>query len=122
MANKSSSAQSKYSQPELRESIKQRLKEGDKGGQPGQWSARKSQMLAAEYKKQGGGYAEKQDESQKSLEKWGGERWQTANNTKAVQGKKTSRYLPKKAWDTMRDRKSTRLNSQSRQSRMPSSA
>ena len=27
-----------------------------KGGSPGQWSARKSQMLAREYKSKGGGY------------------------------------------------------------------
>jgi UTP:GlnB (protein PII) uridylyltransferase len=29
---------------------------GSKGGNPGQWSARKAQLLAARYKKAGGGY------------------------------------------------------------------
>ena len=32
------------------------VKAGSKGGKPGQWSARKAQMLAASYKKAGGGY------------------------------------------------------------------
>lgn len=31
----------KYTDPELREEVKEELKEGDKGGAPGQWSARK---------------------------------------------------------------------------------
>jgi hypothetical protein len=34
----------------------QRIKAGSKGGGPGQWSARKAQMLASAYKKAGGGY------------------------------------------------------------------
>jgi len=29
---------------------------GPKGGKPGQWSARKAQLLASEYKEAGGGY------------------------------------------------------------------
>ena len=33
-----------------------RIKAGSKGGGPGQWSARKAQMLASAYKKAGGGY------------------------------------------------------------------
>jgi hypothetical protein len=31
-------------------------KAGGKGGSPGQWSARKAQMLAKQYKAKGGGY------------------------------------------------------------------
>ena len=46
---------SKYTKPGLRESIKKRITAGSKGGKPGQWSARKAQMVAAEYKKKGGG-------------------------------------------------------------------
>jgi hypothetical protein len=37
-------------------SIFERIKAGGKGGNPGQWSARKAQMLAQQYKKAGGGY------------------------------------------------------------------
>ena len=33
-----------------------RIKAGGKGGAPGQWSARKAQMLAKQYKAKGGGY------------------------------------------------------------------
>ena len=43
---------SKYTKPELRERIKKRITAGSKGGKPGQWSARKAQMVAAAYKKQ----------------------------------------------------------------------
>ena len=45
-----------YTKPELRKRIFNRIKAGGKGGAPGQWSARKAQMLAAAYKKAGGGY------------------------------------------------------------------
>lgn len=45
-----------YTKPGLRKSIFNRIKAGGKGGAPGQWSARKSQMLAREYKSKGGGY------------------------------------------------------------------
>lgn len=45
-----------YTKPTLRKQIFQRIKAGDKGGAPGQWSARKSQLLAREYKAAGGGY------------------------------------------------------------------
>jgi hypothetical protein len=38
------------------EKIFERIKAGGKGGNPGQWSARKAQMLAQQYKKSGGGY------------------------------------------------------------------
>ena len=47
---------SKYTKPGLRESIKKRVMAGSKGGKPGQWSARKAQMLAKAYKAKGGGY------------------------------------------------------------------
>ena len=45
-----------YTKRELRKSIFNRIKAGSKGGKPGQWSARKAQMLAMAYKKAGGGY------------------------------------------------------------------
>jgi hypothetical protein len=40
----------------MRKTLFQKIKSGGKGGKPGQWSARKAQMLAAEYKRKGGGY------------------------------------------------------------------
>jgi len=45
-----------YTQPTKRKKIFNRIKAGGKGGAPGQWSARKAQMLAKAYKKAGGGY------------------------------------------------------------------
>jgi len=45
-----------YTKPEMRKRLFNRIKAGGKGGAPGQWSARKAQMLAAAYKKAGGGY------------------------------------------------------------------
>jgi hypothetical protein len=40
----------------MRKRLFEQIKAGGKGGAPGQWSARKSQMLAKEYKAKGGGY------------------------------------------------------------------
>ena len=45
-----------YTKPSLRKRLFEQIKAGDKGGAPGQWSARKAQMLARQYKKAGGGY------------------------------------------------------------------
>jgi len=45
-----------YTQPGMRKRLFERIKAGGKGGAPGQWSARKAQMLAQQYKKAGGGY------------------------------------------------------------------
>jgi len=45
-----------YTKPGMRKKIFERIKAGNKGGSSGQWSARKAQMLARQYKKEGGGY------------------------------------------------------------------
>tara|TARA_R100000458_G_C8039136_1_gene91256 strand:- start:160 stop:345 length:186 start_codon:yes stop_codon:yes gene_type:complete len=45
-----------YTKPTMRKRLFNRIKAGTKGGKAGQWSARKAQMLAREYKKAGGGY------------------------------------------------------------------
>jgi len=45
-----------YTKPGMRKAIFERVKAGGKGGKPGQWSARKAQMLARAYKSKGGGY------------------------------------------------------------------
>ncbi|QRN94551.1 hypothetical protein JRI60_36295 [Archangium violaceum] len=98
----SRSSASKYTRPELRERLKKKLQASDKGGKRGEWSARKSQLLAQEYKKAGGGYRGGKDEKQKSLESWTKEEWQTREGgTRARRGRTTTRYLPKKAWARM---------------------
>ena len=95
----------KYTDSELRERIKEEIKESDKGGKKGQWSARKSQLLAQEYEKRGGGYLGERDDSQKNLEKWTEEEWQTQEGDARARGEggETKRYLPKKAWENMSD-------------------
>jgi len=45
-----------YTKPALRKRIVAQVKASDKGGAPGQWSARKAQRVAQLYKKAGGGY------------------------------------------------------------------
>lgn len=45
-----------YTKPGMRKRLFESIKAGGKGGAPGQWSARKAQMLAQQYKKAGGGY------------------------------------------------------------------
>jgi hypothetical protein len=45
-----------YTKPTMRKQLFNRIKAGTKGGDAGEWSARKAQLLASEYKKRGGGY------------------------------------------------------------------
>jgi len=45
-----------YTKPTMRKRLFEKIKRGTKGGDPGEWSARKAQLLAREYKKRGGGY------------------------------------------------------------------
>ena len=45
-----------YTKPTMRKRLFEMIKRGSKGGKAGQWSARKAQMLAREYKAKGGGY------------------------------------------------------------------
>ena len=68
---------SKYTKPGLRENIKKRVMAGSKGGKPGQWSARKAQLVALKYKEAGGGYKGDKGKKQKDLKKWGKEKWMT---------------------------------------------
>ena len=45
-----------YTKPAMRKALFKKIKAGTKGGDPGEWSARKAQLLAKEYKAKGGGY------------------------------------------------------------------
>ena len=45
-----------YTKPAMRRALFNSIKAGNKGGRAGQWSARKAQMLAKQYKAKGGGY------------------------------------------------------------------
>jgi hypothetical protein len=92
-----------YTKPELRERIKNRVLAGTKGGKAGQWSARKAQIVAQEYKKAGGGYTGSKTSKQKSLSKWTKEDWGTKSGKPSTQGKSATgeRYLPKKAREAL---------------------
>lgn len=96
-ATKKSSSEN-YTKPELREKIKKKVIAGNKGGRPGQWSARKAQLVTNEYKAEGGGFKRARNAAQKSLKSWGDEKWHTADGKKATRGESTHRYLPDKAW------------------------
>lgn len=88
-----------YTKPALRESIKNRIMAGSKGGRPGQWSARKAQMVAQAYRKAGGGYRTgRPSRKQRSLRKWTKQRWRTSDGKKAGRGGKMRRYLPDAVW------------------------
>ncbi len=87
-----------YTKPKLRENIKNRIMAGSKGGKPGQWSARKAQLLALEYRKAGGGYKGKPRKTQRSLKKWTREKWTTSDGKPAIREGGTRRYLPASAW------------------------
>lgn len=86
--------------PKLWEKVKKRVTAGDKGGQKGEWSARKAQLATQEYKKQGGGYAGRKD-PHNSLVEWGKEEWGTKSGKKS--GDTHERYLPRKAREALSD-------------------
>lgn len=91
-----------YTKPELRERLKQRIMAGSKGGAPGQWSARKAQLLAQQYKRAGGGYKSGgKSKTQRSLSSWTKQKWTTSDGKKARRGSYTRRYLPAAAWSKL---------------------
>ena len=79
------------------------VKAGTKGGNAGQWSARKAQLATQRYKKSGGGYSGAKTKAQKSLSKWTKEKWGTKSGKNSTQGSKATgeRYLPKKAREAL---------------------
>jgi len=91
---------SPYTNPALRERIKDRIMAGSQGGRPGQWSARKAQLLAARYRAAGGGYkkGKRPTRAQRSLKKWTREKWRTSDGKPALRNGRMRRYLPDKVW------------------------
>lgn len=86
--------------PKLWDKVKTDITEGDKGGKPGQWSARKAQMATQEYKKAGGGYKGAKT-AENHLTQWTKEEWGTKSG--AESGETGERYLPKKARQHLSD-------------------
>jgi hypothetical protein len=115
MASRSKSTDpDQYTKPELRERLKEKVKRGDKGGKPGQWSARKAQLLVQEYEKAGGDYTKPRSASQRHLKAWGEEAWTTADGKPAERKGGTSRYLPKKAWSKLTEGEKKATNAKKR--------
>lgn len=93
----------RYTDPALRRKLKEEIKASDKGGKPGTWSARKSQLLVREYEKHGGGYKGEKGEEAESLTSWTNEKWTTQDgsaNARQADGT-TKRYLPERAWELL---------------------
>jgi hypothetical protein len=87
-----------YTNPSLRNKIKNQVMASSQGGRPGQWSARKAQLVAQKYKKAGGGYSGAKTAAQSNLTKWTKEKWKTSDGKEAIRKDKTTRYLPERAW------------------------
>ena len=87
----------KKTNPSKWKAVVAKVKASSKGGDPGEWSARKAQLAVQEYKKSGGGYVGPKS-SDNSLSKWTDQKWTTSDGSPS-QGKK--RYLPEKAWSSL---------------------
>jgi hypothetical protein len=87
-------AAARKSDPELWAKVKTEVTAADKGGVPGQWSARKAQFAVQEYKRRGGGYigAKSRDNS---LTRWQREDWGTKSGRASRET--GERYMPKRA-------------------------
>jgi len=83
--------------PALWKRVVASVKAGGKGGDAGEWSARKAQLAVKKYKDAGGGYKGAKSESNK-LSKWTKQDWTTSSG-KPSEGKR--RYLPKAAWKAL---------------------
>lgn len=105
------STTAKRTDPKLWEKIKAEITAGDKGGNAGEWSARKAQMAVAEYKKRGGGYEGKRD-PHNSLHEWSEEDWGTKSGKKS--GDTHERYLPRKAREALSDQEYQRTTAKKR--------
>ena len=114
MPSKKKSDPETYTKPELRDRIKEKISASDKGGNPGQWSARKAQLVTQEYERAGGGYKQPRSEAQNSLKQWGDEHWTTSDKKTARRAGGTTRYLPQKAWEELSpaEKKSTNRKEQ----------
>lgn len=82
------------------------VKAGSKGGDPGEWSARKAQLAGKLYKEKGGSYTGEKTKAQKSMTKWTKEDWGTKSGKPSTVGKGATgeRYLPRKAREALSDK------------------
>ena len=86
--------------PKLWDKVKAKVTKGDKGGKPGQWSARKAQLAVHDYKAAGGGYEGPKTEDN-HLAQWSHEEWGTKSGKESLET--GERYLPKAAREKLTD-------------------
>ena len=99
------------SDPALWEEVKAAVTAGDKGGKPGQWSARKAQMASRECQARGGGYVGTRD-PHNHLHEWTEEEWGTKSGEKSTET--GERYLPKAAREHLTDAEYKRTTAKKR--------
>ncbi len=102
----------KKADPALWDRVKEAVTQGDKGGRPGQWSARKAQLATAEYKKAGGGY-EGRKSPDNHLQEWTDEHWGTKSGEPSEET--GERYLPAQARDALTDEEYRRTTAKKRE-------
>ena len=105
------SAVAEKTDPKLWEEVKAEVVKSDKGGKPGQWSARKAQLATQEYKHEGGGYKGKKS-ADNHLSQWTHEEWGTKSGK--ASGQTGERYLPKKAREHLTDEEYKRTTAKKR--------
>ncbi len=87
--------------PALWDKIKHEVTDGDRGGKPGQWSARKAQLAVHDYKAAGGGYKGRKT-ADNHLHQWTEEHWGTKSGKPS--GQTGERYLPEAARGRLTDK------------------
>jgi hypothetical protein len=97
--------------PDLWQRVKAKLWRGKKGGEPGQWSARKAQFAVQQYKRAGGGYRGAKP-SDNHLAEWTREEWGTKSGARSRDT--GERYLPKRVRQRLTDREYARTSEKKR--------
>jgi len=99
-----------YTKPQMRDRIKAEIYCSDKGGDPGEWSARKAQLTVQRYEAEGGGYKNEGEfeRSQEDLMIWTEQEWQTEDGTPSLP--EGDRYLPRDFWDTLSEEEKRKVN------------
>jgi hypothetical protein len=105
------SAVAEKTDPKLWDRVKRKVTRSAKGGEPGQWSARKAQTATQEYKKAGGDYRGRKS-ADNHLEQWQEEDWGTKSGAKS--GETGERYLPRTAREHLSDAEYKRTTAKKR--------
>ncbi|WP_263263381.1 Rho termination factor N-terminal domain-containing protein [Pseudomonas sp. RIT-PI-S] len=101
----------KKDDPKLWERVKQEVTAHDKGGRPGQWSARKAQLASHEYQKRGGGYIGAKT-ADNHLQQWTQQAWGTESGKPSAQT--GERYLPEQARHALTEKEYRRSSAKKR--------